>query len=193
MDIFLGTISCIKFLGLFIAIIYTWSWTSSNRKVELGVIHELALRNLLDMNYHHDTIFSNNSFSTDMSQEEKKRSSIYTNVSSEEDAIKKIAEESGMLDYTFEEGKPETIENLVRSDEVPNAFFEIMSFEVGDKTFLLLIVFCIIWQKGQEPKQDDDLGDQTSEDTWKNNLQGLRIFINSTIGICLVNLISIFK
>ena len=52
----------------------------------------------------------------------------------------------GDIGYKFKPGTTEkTYENLAKSNLVPMAFYEVFIHEFGDKTFLLLIIFCIIY------------------------------------------------
>jgi hypothetical protein len=137
---------------------------------------------MLSIVYHHDTIFSNNGFNTGMKTEEKARSKLYKDISKEEAEITKRVVASGELNYTFITGKPKTAENLEKANLVPVVFFEVLTYEFGDKTFLLLIVFCIIWQSGRS--QNDSLDSAGVFNS--NNLVGLRIFISSSIGISIL-------
>ena len=65
----LGIFHFLKYAMIFGGIVYGWWCTGTNRETQLNVIHELAKMDLLDINYHHDTIFSNNSYNTDMTIE----------------------------------------------------------------------------------------------------------------------------
>jgi len=61
-----------------------------------------------------------------------------------------------------------------------------MKYEFGDKTFLLLVLFCFIWQNTKGP-------DNKGLCTYDRNIQALRIFSSSTIGICVVAIIALYK
>jgi len=93
-----GTCHCLKFTVVFAAIFFFWIWTNGQKELQLNVLHELAQEKLLPLNYHHDTIFSNNSFNTNMNEEEKSRSKTYANIKQREIEIHLNAVASGELE-----------------------------------------------------------------------------------------------
>lgn len=85
-----------------------------------------------------------------MTNEEKKRKRIWKGVSDQEKQISKSAKESGELEkIVFKPDTPEDkkkVATLQLSDSIGEAFKEVCRYEIGDKTNLLFIIFCIIWQ-----------------------------------------------
>ena len=69
-DCLIGTIQCIAYLFIIVIFCGAWVWTAGNRREELDILHYLAKHQLVDINYHHDTIFSNNSYNSNMTLEE---------------------------------------------------------------------------------------------------------------------------
>jgi uncharacterized membrane protein len=62
----------------------------------------------------------------------------------------------------------------------------VLKCEFGDKTFLLLILFCVIWQK-------DEKDDENTPIHRNNYFMGLRLLIFSNIGISIVTGMNILK
>lgn len=54
-----------------------------------------------------------------------------------------------------------------------------MTYEFSDKTFILLVIFCIIWQK---PVQEGEPWFKSD-----NMITGIRVFIASTIGVTMLS------
>jgi hypothetical protein len=71
------------------------------------------------------------------------------------------------------------INDLVLSTDKSDALKEVFKYSLFDKTYLLIFVFCIIWQS---PSAD---GGVLSNN--RNHIQGLRIFIASSVGIIFMN------
>lgn len=97
LDVFLSLFNGMKYLVILAALTYGYVYSGSKRTEQIEVIHELSRERLLDITYHHDTIFANNSYSTNMSDEEKRRLKSWQGVSNQEEGIKKRAIESGEI------------------------------------------------------------------------------------------------
>ena len=48
------------------------------------------------------------------------------------------------MNYKFKSKNDKTRENLELSESLIEAYTEMLKFEFGDKTFLLLVVFCMV-------------------------------------------------
>lgn len=95
------------------------------------------------------------------------------------------------MNFTIrDDGTMKTLEeiNANRSSEVLEAFWEVLAYEYRDKTFLLLIVFCIIWQQGRKKNL---LIEMVGDVPISNSMLSLRVFIASTTSISCVKFFQI--
>lgn len=148
-----GTLNCIKFLMILTAIIYYWFETDVRGEIQMTAVHELSQLNVLPLTYHHDVAFTNISKNSNLTEEEKMNNKLYQQMMEQEKIIEEKAYLSGELNFTLnEDGTRKSMEQIQadRSSMVPVVFWEVLEYEYMDKTCLLLIVFCIIWQQGRK-------------------------------------------
>ena len=137
-------------------VIYFWVWTSDNRETDMDVIEQLCKKGSLDLTFHENRLFGSVKNGIDATAKEGI------------DKIKKkeIRESDGVVFHNFESGSMgymptlkwkadcdkfnvtsglEEPKCLVLDDNIWDAFVEQMYNSIGDKTFILVMIFTISW------------------------------------------------
>ena len=138
-NIFFGFFNCFKMIAIIGFVIYAWLLNGTQRDIKLEIVHQLSKDHILNETYHHDAIFSNNSYNSAMNMSDLNLTDEKTGA---EDETYIIAH----ANWPVMEFTDDTNTTLVLSHDIVKATKELMRNELFDKTFILLIIFCVSWK-----------------------------------------------
>lgn len=191
-----------------IIIIYFWIWTSGNRSTDIDVLNQMCRDRYLNITFHTDGPDKVDSID---SKQNLKRIEYNSHLQNVEYRYKEgsIGEMPKLTWYKGEGCEPHTFKNntinngcLVLSKNVGMATWELIHAEIGDKTFLLIIIFTMAWSTWHlnddkdEPSQSAVTGAEESlisldylakKMEQRVSANPIRIFVAASLGTILVN------
>ena len=190
--------TCVINLILVSFLIWSWIYTSEQRKINFAVIHELSKDGYINITYQHDQFHQllNGSSTVVNATQNKTREEKYATLSKgymptityKDDTGSTVTETAPL---STDDAKLVDISKLILSKDVGSATFEFMKQEIFDKTFVLMIIFTISWTNFRQNKvHHDHVHVKSGEIHLKEiiiNINPIRIFINCTLGMIIMD------
>jgi hypothetical protein len=172
---------------------YLWVLSTFAREDKLDVLHQMAKKQIIDLTFHHDALFSNHSVNSSVHAQVGHEKALTPEMRAED---KRVSDNAKLHwpNLTYEADNT----TLALDSSVMTATGRLLASDVFDRTFLLLAVFCICWKHSSSNKamktiDEEDSG--TIEDASIYNMAGIdakvritRLFVASTVGILAVDL-----
>ena len=189
--IFFKVLSSAKVTILVAAIITMWILSCKGRSTQIATLHELIIKEQVKLSFHHDNILKHKSYHHGTPKSDE------SNVEELGDDKKKIEDQMKQDADQGELDKP-TEEFTSLSDAFFTCLLEVISTQLFDKTFVIVIIFTIGWSGyNNDGKQVDNESHVHSDKSMHfvakyNGSSAIRIFLTSTIGTCVTSIVSFY-